>query len=184
MGSSERRKPSLLLTIVLCLALIGLDKITKILAVNVLMPVGVIPAISGVFEWKYIENTGAAFGLLSGRQPFLIVVTGVALLAVALLLLFRRPKDKLEYISIILIFSGGVGNLLDRIAQGYVVDFINLLFINFAVFNLADIFVTVGFVLLVIAVFRSESRKKKQEETAGEQPEKASPPATDSDESN
>ncbi len=157
----------MILSFILCVILIMMDRIAKMVAVQVLMPVGVLPAIPGIFEWRYVENTGAAFSFLAGRQTLLIVVTSIALLIVAYLILFRRPKAKMEYIALILIFSGGVGNLIDRIAQGYVVDYICLQFMNFAVFNLADIFVTVGFAILVVSVVRAELRAKKQKNSGG-----------------
>ncbi len=147
--------------VIVAVVLIALDQLAKKVAVSVLMPQGVLPAIPGVLEWRYIENDGAAFSLFAGRQSFLILFTSVALLIVAYILIFRRPKDKLEAFSFLLIFSGGVGNLIDRIAQGYVVDYINLLFVNFAVFNLADIYVTVGFALLLFAMIRGEIRERK-----------------------
>ena len=152
----------MILSVILCAVLVLLDRFSKMAAVRWLMPVGVIPAIPGVFEWRYVENTGAAFSFFAGKQLFLIIITSVALLALAWLILFRRPKDKMEYLALIFIFSGGLGNLIDRIARGYVVDYINLTFMNFAVFNLADIFVSIGFVLLVVAVIRAELRTKKQ----------------------
>ncbi len=159
----------MILSIVLCVILIMMDRVAKLVAVQVLLPVGVLPAIPGFFEWRYVENNGAAFSFFAGKQLFLIIVTSIALLVVAYLILFRRPKDRLEYIALILIFSGGVGNLIDRISQGYVVDYISLQFMNFAVFNLADIFVCVGFAILVFAVIRSELRAKKQKDAASGQ---------------
>ncbi len=154
--------------IVVAVVLIVLDQIAKQMAVSMLMPHGSLPAVAGVFEWLYIENDGAAFSLFAGRQGFLIVFTSIALLVLAFILLFRRPKDKMEAFSLLLIFSGGVGNLIDRIAQGYVVDYIHLLFMNFAVFNLADIYVTVGFALLIIAVVRGEIRAKREKQNAND----------------
>lgn len=156
-------------TILVCIVLVVLDQLAKWLAVQYLMPVGVLPAVPGIFEWKYVENTGAAFSFLAGKQNFLIIFTGLALLIVAYILLFRRPKGKLEYIAILLIFSGGVGNWIDRAMSGYVVDFVSLLFMKFAVFNVADIYVTIGFALFVVAVFRSEIMSKKKKEDSLEE---------------
>lgn len=154
----------MLLTVISCALLIGADQFFKYLAVRYLAPVGAIPFIPGVLEWRYTENTGAAFNILSGYQVVLIVVTGIALLIGAFILLFKRPKDKLMLIAIIMIFSGGVGNLIDRIANGFVVDYIRVLFVNFAIFNFADCLVVVGFGLLVIAIIREELKAKKNPE--------------------
>lgn len=157
----------MLLTVIICAALIALDQGLKIWAVSAVKPVDVLPGLAPVFQFRYVENTGAAFSILEGKQVLLIVVTGIALLAVAAILLFRRPQNRLEYLALVMIFSGGVGNLIDRIAHGYVVDFIDLMFMRFAVFNFADMLVVVGFILLIFAVLRQElllRREKKAEE--------------------
>ncbi len=148
--------------IVSIIVLVALDQLAKRAAVAMLMPEGIIPAIPGIFEWRYVENDGAAFSLLAGRQGFLILFTSIALVVLAFVLIFRRPKEEWETTGLVLIFAGGIGNLIDRIAQGYVVDYINLLFMNFAVFNLADIYVTVGFVFLVLGMIRGEIRLRKR----------------------
>ena len=156
----------LIVSVVTTVVLIVLDRVSKIWAVQTLMPVESMPMIPGIIEFRYVENNGAAFGLLAGRQSFLIVFTSIALLVVAFVLFLRRPKDKMETISLMLIFSGGVGNLIDRIATGYVVDYFNLLFMRFAVFNLADCYVCIGVGLLFIAFIRTELRERKESITA------------------
>lgn len=143
--------------------LVGLDQLVKYLIVVYLKPVGSVTVIPKILSFTYLENDGAAFSIFAGKQIFLIVLTSVALLAWAYFLLFKRPKQKLELIGMVLVLAGGIGNLIDRIANGFVVDYVEFLFVRFAVFNLADIFVTVGFVLLFIGVFMSESKKKKEE---------------------
>lgn len=154
----------MLITILVCSVLIFLDQWTKFLAANYLQPVQAVTVIPGVLELRYFENTGAAFSLLSGKQILLVGFTGLVLLAGAYILLFKRPKDKLVYVGILLAFSGGMGNFIDRLFNGYVIDFFNFLFINFAVFNVADIFITAGFSLLIFAILREEVRAKKAKE--------------------
>ena len=158
-------------TILLCVVLIGIDQLIKLWAVQNLAPVGTMPLIPHVMELRYVENDGAAFNLFSGMQTVLIVFTSLVLLAGAYILLFRRPKDRLTYLAILLVFSGGVGNLIDRVANGYVVDYLATLFIDFAVFNFADILVCVGVGLLLIAVLRSERREYRQKESRTDKPE-------------
>ena len=120
----------------LCVAvLIGIDQGIKFWAVHVLMPVGTLPLIPHVVELRFVLNQGMAFSLLSGRQLFLIVATSAAL---------------------ILVLGGGIGNLIDRVLNGEVVDYINLLFMRFAVFNFADICVCVGVALWVLVIFLGE----------------------------
>lgn len=154
----------MLFSLVLCALLVGLDQAFKALAAAYLAPVGSVTLIPGVLGLRYLENTGAAFNILRGQQMLLIILTSVALLIMALILLFRRPKGRLEYLALIFVLAGGVGNLIDRIAQRYVVDYIEFLFMEFAIFNFADILVCVGFALLVVGVFRSEHVARKQRE--------------------
>lgn len=152
----------LIISIVASVVLVVLDQLTKKMAIDALYPHGVNQFIPGFLQFTYVENTGAAFSILSNMTVFLIVITIIALLAVAFVLFIRRPKHKLETISLIFIFAGGVGNLIDRIARGYVVDFLEFQFIRFPVFNLADCFVCVGFALLIIAFIQIEIKERKE----------------------
>lgn len=151
------------------LALVGIDQLTKWLAVSMLKPVGSVNLISiGGKEWlnlTYVENTGAAFSILEGKQIFLIVITSVVIAAMIVMLLTKRVKSKPVMWSIALIIAGGIGNLIDRIFNGYVVDFVDVRIIKFAVFNFADICAVVGAVLLILFIIidevKSASAKKK-----------------------
>ncbi len=131
--------------------LVGLDQLTKWLAVMYLRNKEAVTVIPRVLELSYEENTGAAFSILSGERWFLIVVTLIIMVALAAFLLFGRfRRYKLFNVSATLILAGGVGNLIDRLVQGYVVDFLQVTFMNFPVFNVADCLVVVGSVLLLI----------------------------------
>ena len=141
----------------LCVAvLIGIDQGIKFWAVHVLMPVGTLPLIPHVVELRFVLNQGMAFSLLSGRQLFLIVATSAALILVAYWLFFRSRNNRLQQAALILVLGGGIGNLIDRVLNGEVVDYINLLFMRFAVFNFADICVCVGVALWVLVIFLEE----------------------------
>ena len=137
-------------------ALVGIDQLIKLWASNVLQPVGAMPLIPHVVELWFVLNQGMAFSLLSGRQLFLIVATSAALILVAYWLLFRSRNDRLQQAALILVLGGGIGNLIDRVLNGEVVDYINLLFMRFAVFNFADICVCVGVALWVLVIFLGE----------------------------
>lgn len=152
----------MIIAVIASVLLIGLDQMTKAFARFYLVPGQVFVVIPGILDFRYFENNGAAFNILSGNQLFLQIVTGAALLVLAYILLFRKPKKTLEYIALLMIFSGGVGNLIDRIIHGYVVDFINFSFMNFAVFNIADIFVTMGFVLFACSFTYNELKAGKE----------------------
>ena len=137
-------------------ALIGIDQAIKLWATNVLQPVGAMPLIPHVVELRFVLNPGMAFSLLSGKQLFLIIATSIALIFVAYGLFFRSRGRYLQQAALLLILAGGIGNLIDRVLNGEVVDYINLLFMQFAVFNFADICVCVGVGLWVLEIFLEE----------------------------
>ena len=143
-----------ILNLVCVAALVGIDQAIKLWAVQYLAPVESIPLIPHVLELHFVLNQGMAFSLLSGKQLFLIIATSVALLAVAYGLFFRSRGKRLQQAALVL--GGGIGNLIDRVLNGEVVDYINLLFMRFAVFNFADICVCVGVALWVLVIFLDE----------------------------
>lgn len=149
------------LTVVL---LTALDQITKLWAVKSLRPFGEIPIIEGVFNLRYVENTGAAFSILQGKTFLLTVIPIVACVFMVYILLTKKINSRLGSWGITLIFSGALGNLIDRIFRGAVVDMFDFELINFPVFNVADICVTVGAVLFFIyAIFFYDKAEKKDE---------------------
>lgn len=170
-------------TIILSALMIGADRLFKILAAQYLQPVGAAPLIPGVIGLQYLQNQGAAFGIFRGHQLPLIIITGLGLLVIAYILFVRRPKDKTERVAFLFLFTGGVGNLIDRIAQGYVVDYLEFQFINFPIFNLADIFVCVGAGLLILALVLSELRDRKKKRAVAEGAP-AQTPQDDADDAN
>lgn len=146
--------------------LVAVDQLLKHLAVLHLQPLGSFPLLDGVLQLTYVQNTGAAFGSLSEYTKLLSFFTGLVLLAGFVYLLMGKCKPMLVYISAILILAGGAGNLIDRVFRGFVVDYIEPLFIEFAVFNFADILVCVGAALLIIYLlydmYRDTKRAKAQ----------------------
>lgn len=129
-----------------------LDQWSKYMAVLHLQGTDGVDLIPGVFRLTYLENRGAAFGVLQGQQWFFYIITAVILVAV--LLVYRRMPAGRKFLPLrvcaVLIVSGALGNLIDRLGQGYVVDFFYFELIDFPVFNVADIFVTVSAVLLAV----------------------------------
>lgn len=157
----------MLSSVLFVVVLIVLDQLTKVLATAYLAPVGVMPFLPGIMELRYVLNDGMAFSMLAGARWLLIVVTAAAL-AVLSWWAFTKKKTqpKLEHISLLLVIGGGIGNLIDRVLHGYVVDFFATTFIDFAVFNVADCFVVVGMTLLMIAILRQEFGHKAAEATS------------------
>ena len=145
-----------ILNLVCVAALVGIDQAIKLWATQYLAPVEAITVIPHVVELRFVLNQGMAFSLLSGKQLFLIIATSAALLAVAYGLFFRSRGKRLQQAALVLVLGGGIGNLIDRVLNGEVVDYINLLFMRFAVFNFADICVCVGVALWVLVIFLDE----------------------------
>lgn len=143
-----------------------LDQLTKWLAVKFLMPIPTKPIWEGVLHLTYVENRGAAFGMLANNRWIFLVFSAIAIVALSVYLFSGRAENMLYAISISMIISGGIGNMIDRLLLGYVVDFIDFRLINFAVFNGADSFVCVGAGLLVTALLKdlnSEMKKNRQD---------------------
>ena len=111
-----------------------------------------IELIKNVLYLKYTENTGVAFSMFRDMRWPLIIVTGIMLLAVLGAFLSGRVSNKWHIASLSLILAGGVGNLIDRVSLGYVIDYVDFRAIHFAIFNLADSCITVGAVLLCLSI--------------------------------
>lgn len=150
-----------LVTTVIAVILVALDQIIKNWAAETLVN-GDITLINNVLYLKYAENTGVAFSMFSDNRWILVGITAVMLVAVLAFFLSGKVTDKLMLFSLSLLLSGGVGNLIDRISLGYVIDYIDVRVINFAIFNLADICICVGAFLLCVAVYFSDKEEKEE----------------------
>ena len=139
-----------------------LDQLTKLLVSGGMALGDTIPILKDVLHITYVRNTGAAFGMLADRRWVFLVISTVTILALAVFLLRTSSRDPLLIVSLSMILSGGIGNMIDRLALGYVVDFIDFRLINFAVFNGADSFVCVGAALLFLAVLFEPKKKEEQ----------------------
>lgn len=149
----NKRKAIMLGADLLLLAvLIVLDQITKHFAVVYLKDQTPVTLVDGVFELNYLENRGAAFGVLQ-NQKFFFIFIAVIILAVIVYVLFKTPNQRQYvklHIALVFIAGGAIGNMIDRIKLDYVVDFLYFSLINFPIFNVADIYVTLAAVYLVI----------------------------------
>lgn len=150
-----------LVKIVLVALLVAADQAIKIWAVANLQPVGSMPLLPGIVELRFLLNDGMAFSMLSGKQTFLIIVTVAALIAVAYVLFSGKLTGPVGNAGWLLVLGGGIGNLIDRVLNKVVVDYINLLFMNFAVFNFADICVCTGVGLLILDIILDTVKEKK-----------------------
>lgn len=151
----KKRKIFLLLLDLLLLALlVALDQYTKYIAVQKLKNQPAFNIINGVLEFNYLENRGAAFGMLQNQKVFFVFVAVIFLCVIAYVLV-KAPQEKKYFklhILLVMIAGGAIGNLIDRLRLDYVVDFIYIVLINFPIFNVADMYVTFSTALLVIQV--------------------------------
>ncbi len=162
MNKKKKQLYGMDLVIVLCLTF--LDQLTKHLAMIHLKDQPAIPLIKGVLELQYLENRGAAFGILQNQKIILLIVS-VLFIGVILFFLNKVPDTSRYMILHVLaaaVIAGGVGNMIDRFRQGYVVDFIYFSLIDFPIFNVADIYVVTATILvfvLLLFVYKDEELK-------------------------
>lgn len=148
-------KKKYLYIVLFIVGLVLIDQVSKLLVVNYLSDKIVL--INNFFSLDYVKNTGAAFGFFSGNIFFLVLIT----LALVIYLIYELKQNidkKFNLVFIILIISGAIGNLIDRVFRGFVVDFISFILFNnqMPVFNIADIFVTCGVAGLIFVIFKEE----------------------------
>ena len=146
---------------IVILLLIGLDQLSKIWAINDLKAIGSIPIIQNMFHLTYVENRGAAFGMLENNQIIFIIVA-LAASIFGLYYLHTKKINVIGKIGIILIISGAIGNAIDRLRLGFVVDYFDFRIIWEYVFNIADVFVVVGTILLCVYIIFYEEKSNKK----------------------
>ena len=142
--------------------LLAVDQITKLIVLKTLTNVGTMPVLQNVFHLTYCENRGAAFGILQNQTWIFIIITVAVLVAVIYFMVRMRPKNLWLNFSLILLIGGALGNFVDRIFRGFVIDFLDFRIINFPIFNVADCFVVVGAILLGCYIIFSEQKKEKE----------------------
>ena len=130
--------------------IIGLDQLTKWLAVVNLQGEPSFPLWREVLHFTYTENTGMAFGMLKDHRWVFMVFSTVSIIALIVYLFRFHPESRWMQVSMAFIIGGGIGNMIDRIFLGYVVDFIDFTLINFAIFNIADSFVCIGAGIMIV----------------------------------
>lgn len=155
MNIEKRRYINCFKALAVAFGLILFDQCTKLLAVEHLKGQKPLVIIDGVFQLEYLENAGAAFGIFQGHQIFFII--SAVLISAAVIWFFWKVPMESHFFPLqtcaVLIFSGAWGNCIDRLSQGYVVDFFYFILIRFPIFNVADIYVTVSAFLLVVLLF-------------------------------
>lgn len=147
--------------IIAAIALITADRLTKLTVVSKLKGSESITVIKGFLSFTYVENRGAAWGIMSGKISVFVIITLIIVPLLIFVLVRSKQAEvlfsgkKLKYLvlfqlDLILLISGAAGNFIDRVINGYVVDFLEFTFIDFPVFNIADCYITVGAILYIV----------------------------------
>lgn len=145
--------------LVLLVLIIG-DQALKFFVFYNIPSMGDHPLIPGLISLTNIRNTGAAWSMLEGKMVFFYVITAIAVV-VLLYLFFKSEKNQYLYrFSLVFLFAGTIGNAIDRFTRHYVIDMFNLEFINFPIFNLADTYITIGVIILIIYLLTSTAGEK------------------------
>lgn len=154
------------IALIIAAAVIIVDQIIKYAVVANVKPVGNISVIDGLFSLQYVENRGVAFGLMKDMRWLFVVLTSLMIAAIIFYMFKNRPDGKLFYILAGLIIGGGIGNLIDRILYGYVIDYLSLSFFP-PVCNFADYCISGGvFILLIYALIKSSKKKGSKNDKA------------------
>ena len=160
-----------LLYAVIAVALVILDQVVKVL-VRTYIPLGTsVGFLPGIMDLTYVQNTGAAFSLFREHTWLLALISAVASVVLVVLRIRRVFSSTAANVLLSVVLSGAVGNLIDRLFLGYVTDMFKTTFMNFAVFNVADICLVCGIIALCVYVVFFESREKKEDGHAAAAPE-------------
>ena len=160
---------AIIISVVLMLVVVGLDQLSKYLIISNLELHESIEIIPGIFNFTYIQNRGAAFGSFDEHRWIFLVLSTVMIVAILAFLFWKKPQDKLLLASLILITGGGIGNMIDRVCLGYVIDFLDFgAFPNLWmwIFNVADACVCIGAGMLALWMILDTVKETKKEKEA------------------
>lgn len=155
--------------ILLAALIVALDQHFKLWTVIHIPLHGTKALLPGLLGLTYVHNPGASWGILAGKTGFLLVVTGLVCAGVFAALLLHKPASRLGRLSLAMVLGGAVGNALDRLLLGYVVDMFQTQFMEFPIFNVADIFIVVGGCLFCLYILLDERRERLEKKRAEEQ---------------
>lgn len=147
-------------------ALVFLDQIIKVAVYDYLRPIGSKMLVPGFIQLRYLENDGAMMGMMSGKTSVMTILAVICMIVVLVVIYSGWLTSKIDYISVVLIAAGGFGNIIDRIMRGFVIDYIEVLFVDFYVFNFADCLITVAAFTIIIyqiyCIYRDGKKKKEK----------------------
>ena len=145
-----------------------IDQVIKVFVDMYLKPIGSVPVITKILQFSYYENDGAMMGMMSGKTLTMTILAVICLGVIAFVIFSGKVKFGIDYCCIVLMMSGGLGNIIDRIFRGYVIDYIEVLFVDFYIFNFADCLVTCAAILMIcnqIYEIVTEQKAKKEKAT-------------------
>ena len=152
-------------SLITILGLVGIDQIIKYYVDLYLKPIGSVNVIEKVLQFSYYENDGAMMGLMNGKTLTMTVLALICLVIIVFVIFSGKIKFGIDYCCIVLMISGGLGNIIDRIFRGYVIDYIEVLFVDFYIFNFADCLVTCAAIVMIcnqIYEIIKENKAKKE----------------------
>lgn len=129
--------------------LVAVDQLIKHIVDLYLKPIGSVPVIKSILQFSYYENDGAMMGMMSGKTITMTVLAIVCLGVITFVIFSGKVRFGIDYCCIVLMMSGGLGNIIDRIFRGYVIDYIEVLFVDFYIFNFADCLVTCAAAVMI-----------------------------------
>lgn len=156
----------MIVTAAIMILCVLLDQVTKLAVVEKLAPIGTYPLIKDIFHFTYVQNRGAAFGMLADHRWVFMILSTAAIAVMLVWLFLEKPKSWWIRVSAAFVIAGGIGNMIDRVRLGYVVDFIDCRFIDFYVFNVADSFVCIGCGMFLVAAIYMEIMEQKNKKSA------------------
>ncbi len=139
------------------------DQLTKLIVLSELTKVSTVELFEKVFYFTYCENTGAGFSIFAEHTEVLAIVSACVIVAMILYVVLKKPQSRMLLTALTFLVGGAIGNLIDRVRLGFVVDFLDFRLIDFPIFNVADCFVTIGAALLIIYILFIDGKDAKKE---------------------
>ena len=154
----------MLFAFIVAICAIFADQMMKLWVISILELHQSMSGVKGLFDLYYIQNEGASWGILAGQRTFFIVLTVAAVCYLVHLIMKEQSKLSLTLLAYGLLLGGAIGNLIDRIRLGYVIDMIRLSFIEFPIFNIADACLTIGVILLIVDIVLAGEKERFKNE--------------------
>lgn len=161
----KRTKTNFIILAVIIL-LVSADQIIKLIVEKLLKPIEEFTVIPDILRFRYLENDGAMMGFMDGKTGLMTVLSVICFGGLAVLIFSGKISNKADLVNFVMICAGGLGNIIDRIFRGFVIDYIEVLFVDFYVFNFADCLITVGAFLLffnqLYQIYKENKQKKAE----------------------